>query len=187
MCYYLINERGKAVVETLDLLFLLCANNLDFGVDVYLQRGEQALVDGHRCNLAQIRPGADLGDGVGSHGHAAESSWRHMQSFTAAALAPQTHGSAVWRFHCWRGWKGLLSSVVHLLSFGCYFIGKTGCGVIVKLCGSPMWVNQSDACHLFSHLPPLYRLHCFSCYSGIQAFSAGLGVLHLSNRFLWSV
>lgn len=59
------------------------------------------------------------------------------------------------------------SSAVHLLSFECHFISRTGCGVIVKLCGSPMWVNQSDACHLFSHLPytvkaALFLLFCWN-------------------------
>lgn len=42
------------------------------------------------------------------------------------------------------------------LSFGFCFIDRSGCGVIGKLCGSPMWVNQSDTCHLFSHLPSLF-------------------------------
>ena len=73
MFSYLINECDKTIVETLDLLFLLVANHLDVGVDVDVYRGEQALVDGHGFNGSPlIIPAAHPGDGVGSHGHAAE-------------------------------------------------------------------------------------------------------------------
>ncbi len=96
---YLINEWGKTVVETLDLLFLLVANSMDPGVDVYVQWSQQALVDGHSCNrCCTDSPIADLRDGIGSQGQATEASCRCAQSCTAVALGPQTHGCAVWRF-----------------------------------------------------------------------------------------
>lgn len=41
---YLVNERSKAVVEALDLLFLLSADSLDGRVDVDAHGRQQALV-----------------------------------------------------------------------------------------------------------------------------------------------
>lgn len=48
-----------------------------------------------------------------------------------------------------------------------YFIGGSGCGMIIEICGSSMWVNQSDTCLLFSHLPQLWKLHCLWCTARI--------------------
>lgn len=71
---YLINERYKAVVETLDLFLFLGADSLDSGVNLNLQWRKQALVDGYSFNWSCMRSMADFGDGVGSQGHAAEPS-----------------------------------------------------------------------------------------------------------------
>lgn len=61
-----------------------------------------------------------------------------------------------------------LSSVVYL--FWVLLYRQSGFGMIVELCGSSMWVNQSDTCHGFSHLPhckvALFLLLCF--YLGLQ-------------------
>ena len=43
---HLVDEGGELVVQGLDLLALLLAHLLDGGVDVHLQWGQQALVDG---------------------------------------------------------------------------------------------------------------------------------------------
>lgn len=42
---YLVDEGGEAVVECLDLLFLLGTDHLDGWVDSQVQGGQQALVD----------------------------------------------------------------------------------------------------------------------------------------------
>ena len=47
---HLVNEAGKAVVEGLDLLFLLGTDSLDVGVDLEVQRGQQARVDLDICD-----------------------------------------------------------------------------------------------------------------------------------------
>lgn len=47
---HLIYEGSEAVVEGLDLVFLLCADGLDGGVDLQVQRGQEALVDCHCCD-----------------------------------------------------------------------------------------------------------------------------------------
>lgn len=44
---HLVNEGGKAVVEALDLLFLLGAHNLDVGVNLKVEGSKQAPVDSH--------------------------------------------------------------------------------------------------------------------------------------------
>lgn len=46
----LVNERGEAVVEGLDLILLLGADGLDGGVNFQVQRGQQALVDLDSCD-----------------------------------------------------------------------------------------------------------------------------------------
>ena len=43
---HLVDEGGKLVVEGLDLLALLSPHPLDGGVDLQVERGEEALVDG---------------------------------------------------------------------------------------------------------------------------------------------
>lgn len=48
---YLVDERSKAVVEGLDLLFLLGADNLDAGVDLQVEGLQQALVYCHSSDL----------------------------------------------------------------------------------------------------------------------------------------
>lgn len=47
---HLIDERCESVVQGLDLLFLLGADRLDGGVDLHVQRGQQALVHSHCCD-----------------------------------------------------------------------------------------------------------------------------------------
>lgn len=42
---HLVNEGGKTVVETLDLILLLGSDNLDVGVNRKVEGGQQALVD----------------------------------------------------------------------------------------------------------------------------------------------
>lgn len=49
-CTHLVDEGGEAVVQCLDLLLLLGADDLDAGVDLQVQGGQQALVDRHRCD-----------------------------------------------------------------------------------------------------------------------------------------
>ena len=95
---YLINEGCKAVVEALDLVLLVRANGLDGGVDVQVERCQQALVDRHRGDgTPQVRPSAGhLGAGIRPQGHAAETPRQAVQAGAAAALVPQTHG--------WVGW-----------------------------------------------------------------------------------
>lgn len=44
---HLINERGKLVVEGLDLFPLFCSHFLDLGVDLQVEGLQEALVDGH--------------------------------------------------------------------------------------------------------------------------------------------
>lgn len=74
---------------------------MNSGVDVNVQWRQQAPVDGHGCNRGRLdSPGADLGDGVGAHRHAAEAPSGHAHPWAAATLAPQTHGYPVWRLHC---------------------------------------------------------------------------------------
>lgn len=162
---HLINEWGKAVVETFDLLFFLLADGMDTRVDVYVEWRQQTLVDSHSCDRhCVISPMAHPGDGVGSHGHAAEAPCRWIKSWAAAALVPQTHDCAVSKFRCWGGMKrsgGCCGAVYFSLSVGSLFIDRWGCGVIGKLCGLPMWVNQSDTCHLLSHLPPSVKVLLF--------------------------
>lgn len=161
---HLINEWGKAVVETFDLLFFLLADGMDTRVDVYVDWRQQALVDSHSCDRHCVTsPMAHPGDGVGSHGHAAEGPCRWIKSWAAAALAPQTHDCPVSRFRFWGGMKGsggCCGAVYFSLYVGSLFIDRWGCGVIAKLCGLPMWVNQSDTCHLLSHLPPFLFYKC---------------------------
>lgn len=73
MVSHLINEVYKAVVETFDLIFLVGADSLDGGVYVYPEWGQQALVDGHWGDGgAQVGRTAELGDGIGPQGPAAE-------------------------------------------------------------------------------------------------------------------
>ena len=43
---HLVDEGSKAVVEGLDLLLLLLAHLLDAGVDIQVEGGQEALVDG---------------------------------------------------------------------------------------------------------------------------------------------
>ena len=43
---HLVDEGSKAVVEGLDLLLLLLAHLLDAGVDIQVEWGQDALVDG---------------------------------------------------------------------------------------------------------------------------------------------
>ena len=47
---YLVNEGGKLVVEELDLLTLLSPDLLDLRVDLHMEWGQQALVDGNFLN-----------------------------------------------------------------------------------------------------------------------------------------
>lgn len=46
----LIDEGGEAVVQGLDLLLLLGADGLDAGVDLQVQRIQNALIELDRCN-----------------------------------------------------------------------------------------------------------------------------------------
>lgn len=46
----LVDEGGEAVVEGLDLLLLLGADSLDGGVNIQVQRGQQAPVDLDSCD-----------------------------------------------------------------------------------------------------------------------------------------
>lgn len=73
ICRYLVDEGGKAVVQFHNLVFLLVAYSMDSRVNIYIQRRQQALVDGH-CGDRGYTGGliADLGDAVRSHGPAAE-------------------------------------------------------------------------------------------------------------------
>lgn len=73
ICCYLINEGGKAVVEILNLLFLLVAYSLDGRVNIHLHRDQQALVDAHGLDGDCLGgPIGGLGDAVGPQGSAAE-------------------------------------------------------------------------------------------------------------------
>lgn len=73
MCRYLVDVGGKAVVEFHNLLLLLVAYSMDSGVDIYLQRHQQALVDSHGRDGGHLGvPIASPGDAAGSHGPAAE-------------------------------------------------------------------------------------------------------------------
>lgn len=47
---HLIYEGSKAVVQSLDLIFLVCADGLDVRVNLQVQRGQEALVDSHCCD-----------------------------------------------------------------------------------------------------------------------------------------
>lgn len=52
---HLVNEGSETVVEGLDLLFLLGADNLNVRVDLKVQRSQEALVEGdglNRCHIA---------------------------------------------------------------------------------------------------------------------------------------
>lgn len=73
ICRYLVDEGGKAVVQFHNLVLLLVAYSMDSRVNIYLQRHQQALVDGHGGDWGYMGgPIADLGDAVRSHGPAAE-------------------------------------------------------------------------------------------------------------------
>lgn len=64
---YLVDEGGEAVVEALDLLLLVGPAHGQTGVDLQVQRGQQALVDGQRGQR-----GAQTVVTVGKEGAAAE-------------------------------------------------------------------------------------------------------------------
>lgn len=97
---YLVDERGKAVVETFDLLLLLLADGVDTGVDVNADRGQQALVDGHSCDGPRVHPPlAHPWDGVGPQGDTAEAPCGRTQAWAAAVFVSQTH------ICCVCGWR----------------------------------------------------------------------------------
>lgn len=47
---HLVDEGGKAVVESFDLFFLLDPHSLQVGVQLKIHRGQEARVDGHRLD-----------------------------------------------------------------------------------------------------------------------------------------
>lgn len=47
---HLVNEGGKTVVETLDLILFLGSDSLDGGVNLKVEGGQQALVDSNGCD-----------------------------------------------------------------------------------------------------------------------------------------
>lgn len=79
--FYLINEGGEAVVQRLDLLFLLSAHHLDVGVDLQVKGCQQALVDG------------DAGDRRPQIGRAGAEAWSRCAQGdpTETAVAKTSH------------------------------------------------------------------------------------------------
>ncbi len=51
---HFVNEGGEAVVEGLDLLFLLSADSLNIGVNFQVEGGQQALVEGYSGDVRRI-------------------------------------------------------------------------------------------------------------------------------------
>lgn len=63
---YFVNEWSKAVVERLDLLFLLSPNGLDVRVNLQVQRCQKTFIDLYSCNWrGDIWTGAPTFPGTG--------------------------------------------------------------------------------------------------------------------------
>lgn len=106
---YLIDEAGEAVVETLDLLLLVGSVHRQTGVDLQVERGQQALVDrqgGQRGTQSVVVPVGAHVQGAAAQGDASEPplTWTKAAQPPGAGAAPdgvtgadslgttQTHG-----------------------------------------------------------------------------------------------
>ena len=85
---HLVNEGGEAIVEGLDLLFLLGADHLDAGVDLQVQGRQEALVDRHR------RDGGRSGGHASPHASTHASTHASGHTHTATHAHTATHTSA---------------------------------------------------------------------------------------------
>lgn len=78
---YLVDEASEAVVEALDLLLLVRSAHGQVGVDLQVQRGQQALVDrqrGERGPQPTVGPAGTGEQGAGAERHTAE--WPRSRS-----------------------------------------------------------------------------------------------------------
>ena len=108
----LVNEGGEAVVEGLDLLLLLGADTVDVGVDLQVQRGQQALVDLDRCDgwsdesassLARRKAVARAGHTKASTRASTEAATRPISSTKATSTIGSLDGEAAASSSCASG------------------------------------------------------------------------------------
>lgn len=100
---------------------------MNTGIDVDADWGQQALVDGHRCDGHCVyHPLAHSWDGVGPHGDTAEAPHGRTKAWAAAVFAPKAHICPVLRLLLEGGVNTRrLSSALHLsLSSGSLFIDR---------------------------------------------------------------